>query len=225
MARPRENPFGPTTGDLKYGLELELEEYQEIDRYCRKKNIVWLASCWDEKSVDFIDQFNIPCYKIASATLTDGNLLRYVRSKKRPVVLSTGMSTIDQIDRAVDILGKDDLIILHSTSTYPADYGELNLKVINVLKDRYKVPVGYSGHETGIATSVAAVALGACMVERHITLERSTWGSDQAASLGPRGFDQLVRDIRLVELSMGDGVKRIYESEIPFLKKLRRVHS
>jgi N-acetylneuraminate synthase len=225
LARPRENPFGPTNGDLKYGLELDFEDYREIDRYCREKNIVWFASCWDEQSIDFIGQFNVPCYKIASATLTDGNLLRHYRSKKKPIILSTGMSTIEQIDRAVDILGKDDLVILHATSTYPADYKELNLRVINTLKNRYKVPIGYSGHETGIASSVAAVALGACMIERHITLDRSMWGSDQAASLGPNGVDQLVRDIRLAELSMGDGVKRVLERETPVLKKLRRVHS
>ena len=225
LSRPRENPFGPTNGDLKYGLELDLEDYREIDNYCREKGIVWFASCWDELSVDFIDQFNAPCYKIASATLTDSNLLRYHRSKKKPIILATGMSTIEQIDRAVDILGKDDLIILHSTSTYPANYEELNLKVIDVFKKRYKIPIGYSGHETGIATSVVAVAMGACMVERHITLDRAMWGSDQAASLGPNGFEQLVRDIRLVGLSMGDGVKKIYERELPVLKKLRRVHA
>ena len=225
LAHPRDNPFGNTNGDLKYGLELDLEDYREIDRYCREKKITWFASCWDELSVDFIDQFNVPCHKIASASLTDGNLLRYFRSKKKPVILSTGMSTVEQIDRAVDILGKDDLIILHSTSTYPANYDELNLRVISTLKGRYKVPIGYSGHETGVASSVAAAALGACVVERHITLERSMWGSDQAASLGPNGFKLLVRDIRLVESSMGDGVKRVFEREEPVLKKLRRVHS
>jgi len=225
LARPRENPFGPTNSELKYGLELELDDYQEIDRYCREKGIVWFASCWDEPSVDFIFQFDVPCYKIASASLTDSKLLRYHRSKGKTIILATGMSTIEQIDRAVDILGKDDLIILHSTSTYPANYDELNLKVINVLKNRYRVPIGYSGHDTGVPASVAAVAMGACMVERHITLDRAMWGSDQAASLGPSGFEQLVRDVRLVEMAMGDGVKRIYEREYPVLKKLRRVHS
>jgi len=225
LARPRENPFGPTNGDLKYGLELELEDYQEINRYCKEKNIVWFASCWDKQSVDFIDQFDVLCYKVASATLTDSNLLKYYRSKKKPIILATGMSTVDQIDRAVEILGRDNLIILHATSTYPANYDELNLKVLNVFKNHYRVPIGYSGHETGIVSSVAAVALGACMVERHITLDRAMWGSDQAASLAPSGFEQLVRDIRLVESSMGDGVKKVYEREIPILKKLRRVHS
>lgn len=222
LARPRENPFGPTNGDLKYGLELEYDDYRKIDRYCKEKNIVWFASCWDKQSVDFIDQFDVPCYKIASATLTDGDLLRYYRSKKKPIILATGMSTIEQIDCAVNILGKDDLIILHATSTYPANYDELNLRVLNTFKNRYKVSIGYSGHETGIATSVAAVVLGACMVERHITLDRSMWGSDQAASLGAHGFEILVRDIRLVESAIGDGIKRVYEREIPVLKKLRR---
>ena len=223
LAHPRENPFGPTNGDLKYGLELGLEDYQEIDRYCRKEGIVWFASCWDEQSVDFIAQFNAPCYKIASAVLTDSNLLNCFRSKKKPLILSTGMSTVDLIDRAVDILGKEDLIMLHATSTYPARYEELNLRVISNFRSRYNVPIGYSGHETGIASSVAAVALGACMVERHITLDRSMWGSDQAASLESNGFIRLVRDIRLVETSMGDGVKRIYERELPVIRKLRRV--
>jgi N-acetylneuraminate synthase len=223
LSRPRENPFGYTNGDLKYGLELELEDYQEIDRYCRQKNIVWFASCWDRKSVDFIAQFGVPCYKIASPTLTDNDLLCYYRSKGKPVILATGMSVIEQIDHAVEIVGREDLIILHATSTYPASYEELNLRVLHTLKNRYKVPIGYSGHETGIATSVAAAVLGACMIERHITLDRSMWGSDQAASLGAHGFEILVRDIRLVESSMGDGIKRIYEREIPVLKKLRRV--
>lgn len=225
LARPRESPFGSTNGDLKHGLELELEDYQEIDRYCRGKNILWFASCWDEGSIDFIDQFHVPCYKVASATLTDSNLLRHYRSKKKPIILSTGMSTLEQIDRAVDILGKEDLIVLHTTSTYPANYEELNLRVIQTFKDRYKVPIGYSGHETGVATSVSAFAMGACLVERHITLERSMWGTDQAASLGPNGIHRLVRDIRLTEIALGDGVKRVFESERPILKKLRRVHS
>jgi N-acetylneuraminate synthase len=222
LAKPRESPFGSTNGDLKYGLEFEFEEYQEIDRYCRDKNMPWFASCWDEGSVDFIDQFDVPCYKIASASLTDDGLLRYTKVKGRPIILSTGMSTLEQIDHAVEILGRDNLIILHSTSTYPADYAELNLKVIPNLRQRYGLPVGYSGHETGLPSSVAAVAVGACVVERHITLERAMWGSDQAASLGTSGVIRLVRDIRLVEMSMGDGVKRVFERELPVMKKLRR---
>ncbi len=223
LAKPRENPFGPTNGDLKHGLEFGLEEYREIDRYCKELGIAWFASCWDEGAVDFIAQFNPPCYKIASASLTDVDLLRYHRTKGRPLILSTGMSTLEEIDHAVGVLGKKDLIILHATSTYPSNYDELNLKVIPELGKRYGVPIGYSGHETGIPSSSAAVALGACMVERHLTLERSMWGSDQAASLGPSGITRLVRDIRLVEMAMGDGLKRVFEREKPIIQKLRRV--
>lgn len=222
LAAPRESPFGDTNGDLKYGLEFGQEEYQEIDRYCREKSIVWFSSCWDEASVDFIDQFNVPCYKIASASLTDDALLRHTRSKGRPVILSTGMSTLEQIDHAVEILGRDELIILHATSTYPAYYEELNLAVIPMLEQRYGLPIGYSGHETGIATSVAAVALGARVVERHITLDRAMWGSDQAASLGPSGIIKMINEIRLVETARGDGIKRVIERETLIMKKLRR---
>ncbi len=223
LAKPRESPFGNTNGDLKRGLEFEREEYEEIDRYCREVKIDWFASCWDEASVDFIAKFQVPCFKIASASITDDNLMRHTRAVGKPIILSTGMSTIEQIDRAVDILGKKDLVILHACSTYPAYYEELNLKVIDVLRDRYGVPVGYSGHETGLPSSVAAATLGACIVERHITLDRSMWGSDHAASLEPNGITRLVRDIRLIEKSMGDGVKRVLEREQPIIKKLRRV--
>ncbi|MFZ3114853.1 MAG: N-acetylneuraminate synthase family protein [Syntrophales bacterium] len=224
LAKPRESPFGSTNGDLKYGLEFGQEEYEEIDRYCRDRKVIWFASCWDEQSIDFIDKFDLPCYKIASASLTDDELLRYTRqkAKKRPVILSTGMSTMDQIDHAVDVLGKDDLVILHACSTYPAYYEELNLKVIPNLSKRYNVPIGYSGHETGLASSVAAVCIGACAVERHITLDRSLWGTDHAASLEPSGIMRLIRDIRLIEKSMGDGEKRVIEREYPIIKKLRR---
>lgn len=225
LARPRESPFGTTNGDLKRGLEFGLEEYQEIDRYCKEKAIPWLASCWDEASVDFIAQFDVPCYKVASASLTDDALLRHTRKYGKPIIVSTGMSTIEQIDHAVDILGKRDLAILHSTSTYPAYYEELNLRVIQTLIGRYEVPIGYSGHETGVPSSVAAVALGACIVERHITLDRSMWGSDHAASLEPNGITRLIRDIRLIETSLGDGIKRVIEREVPIMKKLRRVDS
>ena len=223
LAKPRESPFGNTNGDLKRGLEFGREEFEELDRYCREVKIDWFASCWDEASVDFIAQFKVPCFKIASASITDDNLLRHTRAVGKPIILSTGMSTIEQIDHAVDILGKKDLVILHACSTYPAYYEELNLKVIDVLQNRYGVPVGYSGHETGLPSSVAAAVLGACIVERHITLDRSTWGSDHAASLEPNGITRLVRDIRLIEKYMGDGVKRVLEREQPIIKKLRRV--
>lgn len=207
---------------MKYGLEFGYEEYKEFDKYCREKNMIWFASCWDEGSVDFINQFNVPCYKIASPSMTDDGLLLYTKAKGKPIIMSTGMSTLEQIDHAVEILGNDNLIILHTTSTYPAYYEELNLSVIPALKKRYGVPIGYSGHETGIASSTAAVALGACVVERHITLDRSMWGSDQAASLGPNGVIKMISEIRLVETAMGDGVKRVIEREEPIIKKLRR---
>ncbi len=224
LARPRESPFGTTNGDLKQALEFGLEEYREIDAYCKSKGIAWFASCWDEGAVDFIDQFNPPAYKIASAGLTNDNLLRYTRSKGKPVILSTGMSTTEQIERAVKVLGQENLIILHCTSTYPARPEELNLLVIHTLKGRYpSVPIGYSGHEVGLATTVASTVMGAAMVERHITLDRAMWGSDQAASVEPHGFRRLVRDIRVIESAMGDGVKRVYDSELPIMRKLRRV--
>jgi N-acetylneuraminate synthase len=224
LAKPREHPWGTTNGDLKRRLELGQAQYEEIDSFAREIGIAWFASCWDEASVDFIDQFDPPAYKIASPSLTDDVLLSHVRSKGKPVILSTGMSTLPQIDHALDVLGKENLVLLHSVSTYPAKYEELNLGCIRTLKSRYsEVPIGYSGHETGLASSVAAVALGACMIERHITLDRSMFGTDQAASLGPSGFEKLIRDIRLAETSMGDGIKRILETEVPIMKKLRRV--
>jgi N-acetylneuraminate synthase len=219
----RETPWGYISYmDYRKKVEFGLPEYREIDVYCREKGILWFASCWDIPSVDFIKEFNVPCYKIASATLKDTELLRHTRSAAKPIVLSTGMSTLEDIDQAVVTLGKEDLVILHAVSTYPAEYGELNLRIIATLKDRYGVPVGYSGHETGIASTVASVAMGACVVERHITLDRAMWGSDQAASLEPNGITRLVRDIRLVEKSMGTGVKSILEREIPIIARLRR---
>jgi N-acetylneuraminate synthase len=223
LAKPRESPFGTTNGDLKRGLELSLDDYREIDRHCRATGMPWMASCWDEDSVDFIEQFSPPSYKIASASLTDDLLLRRVRSTDRPIILSTGMSSVEQINHAVEILGSDNLALLHCTSTYPSKVDELNLRVIPWLAQHYDVPIGYSGHEVGLATSVAAVALGACIVERHITLDRTMWGSDQAASIEPGGFARLVKDIRAIDAALGDGVKRIYESEIPVREKLRRV--
>jgi len=220
---PRESPFGTTNGDLKRALEFGDDEYRAIDEYCRGKGILWFASCWDPASVDFIAQFNPPCFKIASAGLTDIELLRHHRRFDKPVILSTGMSTLEQIDLAVETLGLEDLIVLQSTSTYPARHDELNLRAIESLRKRYAVPIGYSGHEVGLPASAAAAALGACVIERHITLDRSMWGSDQAASVEPRGFARLVREIRAVEESLGDGVKRVFEREIPVMKKLRRV--
>ena len=219
----RDTPWGYISYmEYRERVEFGQAAYEEIDRYCRECDIMWFASCWDEPSVDFIQRLNAPCYKIASATLTNDRLLKHTRQTGRPILLSTGMSTLAEIDHAVDLLGTANLILLHSVSTYPAYYHELNLGVIQTLRDRYKVPVGYSGHETGIPTSVAAVALGACAVERHITLDRAMWGSDHAASLEPSGITRLVRDIRLVETSLGDGQKRVIDRELPLIARLRR---
>jgi N-acetylneuraminate synthase len=223
LATPRENPFGDTNGDLKRGLEFDEDDYAEIQSFCKQVKIDWFVSPWDEQAVDFMEAFNTVAYKVASASLTDDNLLRHIRATGKPVIASTGMSTYAEIDHAVQVLGKDDLILMHTTSTYPAKYEQLNLRAIPTMAERYGVPIGYSGHETGIPTSVAASVLGACCVERHITMDRAMWGSDQAASLEPNGISRLVRDIRLCEQAMGDGIKRVYEEEIPVMKKLRRV--
>ena len=223
MTRPRESPFGTTNGELKHGLEFGYEQYAEINGYCEEKGIIWTASCWDEGSVDFLESFEPPFYKIASACLTDDNLLRYHRQMGRPIVLSTGMSSMRQIRHAVEVLGTDQLILLHCTSTYPSMPEELNLQMVRTLQREFDCPIGYSGHEVGLQTSLAAVVLGACMLERHATLDRATWGSDQAASVEPQGFGRLVRDIRVIENALGDGVKRVYDSELPIREKLRRV--
>ena len=184
---------------------------------------MWFASCWDKGAVDFMEVFDPPGYKIPSACLTDDDLLCYHRHKGRPIILSTGMSTMEQIDHAVEVLGRENLVLLHCTSTYPSKIEEINLKLIPRLVDRYDVPIGYSGHEVGLYTTLAAVVMGACVVERHITLDRAMWGSDQAASVEPHGISRLVKDIRAVEIAMGDGVKQVYKSEIPVMHKLRRV--
>lgn len=220
----RETPWGYITYlDYRYKIELGFEEYQEIDRYCHEHGITWFSSCWDEESVEFIEQFNPPCYKVASAMLTNRELLESMRATGRPVILSTGMSSPEQIRAAVTVLGDDNLLIAHCTSTYPCPKGELNLRAITRLREEYECPIGYSGHEVGLATTITAVVLGACFVERHITLSRATWGSDQAASVEPQGFARLVRDIRGIEVSLGDGIKRVYESEVAVMRRLRNV--
>ena len=222
----RETPWGYITYlEYRYKVEFGEEQYCEIDRYCKEKEIDWLVSVWDEPSVDFMEKFVTPAYKIPSASLTDHNLLKHVRKTNKPVIISSGMSTMEQIKRAVEVVGKDDnLLIMHSTSSYPCSPEELNLKMIETLRKGFPgIPIGYSGHEVGLVPSAIAVALGACLVERHITLDRAMWGSDQAASVEPMGFERLVKYIRLTEASLGDGVKRVYESEKPAMKKLRRV--
>ena len=223
LAKERKSVFGNTNGDLKRGLEFGIKEYKEIDKYCKKKGILWFASCWDEKSVDFIDKFNPPCYKIASACLTDDNLLKYTKYKGKPILLSTGMSTMKQIRHAVSILGQENLVIMHCTSTYPSNADEMNLRVIEKLKKEFSCPIGYSGHERGITPSVLAVAIGATVVERHITTDRTNWGSDQAASLETAGLYHMVRDIRQTPVLLGDGKKIVYPRELPIIEKLRRV--
>lgn len=220
----RETPWGLITYlEYRYKVELDQRAYTEIDRHCKERGITWFASCWDEASVDFMERFTPACYKVASASLTDDNLLRHYRQTGRPLIVSTGMSTQEQIDHAFEVLGAQDLILLHATSTYPSKVEELNLRVIPRMIERYGVPIGYSGHEVGLYTTLAAVVLGACVVERHITLDRAMWGTDQAASVEPQGFVRLVKDIRAVEAGLGDGVKRVYESELPVMRKLRRV--
>ncbi len=223
LAKERQSVFGNTNGDLKRGLEFSFEQYKEIDEYCKQKGIIWYASCWDEQSVDFIEQFNPPCYKIASASLTDDNLLKYTKKTGKPIFLATGMSSMEQIQHAVDVLGEDNLILYHCTSTYPTDMTEINLKVITTLREKYSCPIGFSGHERGILPTIMSVMLGANAIERHITTDRTLWGSDQAASLEFDGVNRIVRDVRQIKTILGDGNKVVYESEKPIIKKLRRV--
>lgn len=223
-SRLRDTPWGVMTYlEYRRRLELGCEEYQQISDYCHGKGIRWFASAWDEEAVEFLERFSPPCYKIPSACLTDHNLLKYVRAQGRPVILSTGMSSEEQIRAAVDVLGTDDLVLTHCTSTYPSKPEELNLRVIETLRRRFDCVIGYSGHEVGLQTTYAAVVLGARYIERHITLDRAMWGTDQAASVEPQGFARLVRDIRVIERALGDGVKRVYESELPVMDRLRRI--
>jgi N-acetylneuraminate synthase len=220
----RETPWGVMTYlDYRYRVEFDADAYAEIDAYCRQKQIMWFSSCWDEESVDFMEQFDTVCYKIPSACLTDDDLLRRVRKTDRPVMLSTGMSTMEEIETGTRLVSADRLLLAHATSTYPCTPAELNLRMIHTLRQRWDCPIGYSGHEVGLQTTFAAVALGATFVERHITLDRTMWGSDQAASVEPFGLMRLVRDIRVIESAMGDGNKRVYASEKPALERLRRV--
>jgi len=219
----RETPWGCLPYiEYKKRIEFGLEDYKEVDRYCNEKGITWFASCWDEPSVDFIEQFNPVCYKIASASLTDDDLLQHINEMRRPMILSTGMSRMDEIRHAVSLLDTERLLISHCTSTYPCKPEELNLRMIQTLKQEFDCPVGYSGHEVGLQTTLASTVLGACFVERHITLDRAMWGSDHAASVEPGGLMRMVRDIRVIEAAMGDGVKRVYESELSSIKKLRQ---
>ena len=222
--KERDTPWGRMTYiDYRHKVEFGKVEYAEIDRYCRAKGIDWTASCWDEESVTFMEQFNPPFYKAASASLTDWPLLKAMINTGRPLIISTGMSTQEEIDAAVTAIGLKNLLIAHSTSSYPCPPKELNLGMIPTLRAQFPgTPIGYSGHEVGLATTEVAVALGASFVERHVTVDRALWGSDQAASVEIVGLERLVRDIRTIEEAMGDGVKHVYESEMAKRKSLRR---
>ncbi|NHA04755.1 HAD hydrolase family protein [Mucilaginibacter sp. HC2] len=223
----RDTPWGRITYiDYKRKTEFGIAEYATIDQYCKKLGIDWFVSAWDAPSVDFMEQFDTVLYKLASASLTDFTLIQRILETGKPLMLSTGMSTIKEIEATMDyIMAFDEnypLFIAHSTSAYPCPLQELNLKMIQTLEAKYPgIPIGYSGHETGLATTVAAVTLGATFVERHFTLDRAMWGSDHAASVEPQGLQRLVRDIRDVETALGDGQKKVYESELAPMKRLR----
>ena len=219
----RETPWGTMTYlEYKERTEFGQQEYQQIDTYAKQLGIHWFASPWDLPSVDFLLTFDPVCIKVASASLTDDALLKKLVASGVPLILSTGMSTMEEIDHAATVVKSSQYALAHATSTYPCQPGELNLRMISTLKDKFQVPIGYSGHETGLATTLAAVAMGATFIERHITLDRAMWGTDHSASVEPTGLDRLVRDIRNIELAFGDGVKRVFESELPVRAKLRR---
>ena len=220
----RETPWGTMTYlEYKKRTEFGEKEYSQIDEHCKAKGIHWFASCWDEPSVDFMEKFNPPCYKVASASLTDHALIKKKVATGRPIILSTGMSTMEEIEETVAMIPKDRLVITHATSTYPCKPEEINMRMLNTLREKFDVPVGYSGHEVGLQISLAAAALGAAVIERHITLDRTMWGTDHSASVEPGGLHRLVRDIRIIDKCLGDGVKKVYESEVPIRAKLRRV--
>jgi N-acetylneuraminate synthase len=221
----RDTPWGIMTYlEYRHRVEFDREQYIEIGDYATLRGLDWFASPWDEPSVDFLENLNVVAHKVASASVTDLDMLRRLAATGKPIILSTGMSTLEQIDRAVAVFDPAKLVILHATSTYPLPPEEANLLVIPALIERYPgIPIGYSGHERGLQISLAAVALGAAVVERHITLDRTMWGSDHAASLEPQGLEHLVRDIRVIGEAMGDGVKRVFPGELAPLAKLRRV--
>lgn len=230
----RDTPWGRMTYlEYKYKVEFGKEEYDEIDRYCKENEIQWSASPWDLDSLEFLMQYDLPYIKLPSAHLTNVELLKACRETGKDIILSTGMSTVDEIDEAVKIFSwpppKNKLTLLHCNSTYPAPIEELNLSCINTLRERYSdelypnIDIGYSGHEFRLGTSVATVLLGATVIERHITLDRTMWGSDHMASVEPQGLIKLVRGIRELESALGDGVIGVTEGEKPVRKKLRGV--
>ncbi|HTU27235.1 MAG TPA: N-acetylneuraminate synthase family protein [Pirellulales bacterium] len=218
----RETPWGYISYmEYRHKVEFGREEFERIDNYCRAQKIAWFVSCWDSDSVEFMKQFKTPCIKIPSASLTDRELLESCKASGQALMLSTGMSSMDQINAAVKLLGTERLLLAHATSTYPCPKEQLNLRMMTTLREQFSCPIGYSGHEVGLVTTVAAVALGACFVERHITLDRASWGSDQAASIEPQGMRRLVKDIRSIETAMGDGVKHVYQEEQVAASRLR----
>jgi N-acetylneuraminate synthase len=221
----RETPWGEMTYlEYRYRVEFDREQYIEIGDYATLRGLDWFASPWDVPAVEFLEELNVVAHKVASASVTDLELLSALAATGKPIILSTGMSTMDQIAAAVEVLGTENLVMLHATSTYPLPAEETNLRMLATLRGAFPgVPVGYSGHERGLQISLAAVALGATAVERHITLDRAMWGSDHAASLEPTGLEHLVRDIRIIETAMGDGVKQIFPGELAPMAKLRRV--
>ncbi len=221
----RDTPWGRMTYiDYRHKTEFGVEQYREIDKHCKDRKIHWFASCWDEPAVEFMERFEPPCYKVASASVTDLPLLAALKATKRPVIMSTGMSTMEEIRSGVEALGRERLALMHAVSMYPCEVEHLNLRMIQTLAREFPgVTVGYSGHETGLAPTFAAVALGASMIERHITLDRAMWGSDQAASVEITGLMRLVSGVRDITASLGDGQKRVHEKEAAQAKKLRRV--
>ncbi len=220
----RETPWGIISYlEYRHHVELGEQEYREIDRYCKDRGITWFASCWDCPSVEFMKEFDPPCYKVASASITNQKLLAEIAETGKPVIMSTGMSTMPEIRGAVEQLATASLVLLHCNSTYPCPNDAVNLRMIDTLREEFALPTGYSGHEVGLQISLAAVARGAVALERHITLDRAMWGSDQAASVEPQGLEKLIRDIRVIEKAMGDGEKKVYDSEITMREKLRNV--
>ena len=223
----RETPWGTMTYlEYRYRVEFDREQYIEVGDHATLRGLDWFASPWDEPAVAFLEDLNVVAHKVASASVTDIGMLRALAATGKPVILSTGMSTIDQIDAAVHELAGSPLAVLHATSSYPMPNEEANLRMVQTLAERFPgVPIGYSGHERELQISLAAVALGATVVERHLTLDRGMWGSDHSASLEPADFAQLVRDIRVLEVALGDGVKRVFPGELAPLAKLRRVQA
>ena len=221
----RETPWGYISYlDYKYKVEFEKREYDIINDYCKELGIHWFASPWDTDSVDFLAQYDIPALKVPSASLNDTELLSAMKKTSMPIILSTGMSTQKEVDEAINFFKGSNIALLHCVSTYPTPPEELNLNVIKTYKKKYpEIIIGYSGHETGLSTTYAAVALGAKIIERHITLDRSMWGTDHSASVEPHGLESLVSNIRDIELAMGDGIKNITPGEIPIREKLRRI--